>query len=88
MKKGAKTLYDYLPTRQRIYQTAYHRLAHYVYPDDAVFEIKVDHYQPRGFRDRLAYSLIRGIRKSYDFLSRYNVERMTEAKWVQRCLIL
>lgn len=72
-KTPLKTLYDYLPTRQRVYHTAYHRLAHYIYPDDAPLSIKVDHYRPRSFRDILAYKLIQYIRRTYDFMSRYNV---------------
>lgn len=30
-----KTLKDLLPRRERIYNSAYHRMAHYVYPDGA-----------------------------------------------------
>lgn len=30
-----KSLLDVLPKRKRIYHNAYHRMAHYVYPDGA-----------------------------------------------------
>lgn len=44
--------------------------------------------EPKSFKDLLAYKLIRSIRKTYDFMTSYDIDNMTEAKWIQRCLIL
>lgn len=72
-----KNLYDYLPKRQRVYHSAYHRLAHYIYPKESRAEIKVEHVEPKGIKDRIAYYSIRTMRKSYDLLSRYDPNNMT-----------
>lgn len=39
--KKVKNLYDFLPRRERVYHSAYHRLAHYIYPKGATEEIQV-----------------------------------------------
>jgi hypothetical protein len=31
--KKMKTLYELLPKRERVYHNAYHRMAHYIYPE-------------------------------------------------------
>jgi len=86
--KKAKTLYDVLPKRERIYHTAYHRLAHYIYPNGVSSEVKVEHVEPLTFKDKIAYYSIKAIRKTYDLATLYNIKNMTESKWIQRCLIL
>lgn len=83
-----KSLYDFLPKRERIFHTAYHRLAHYIYPNGAATEIKVEHTDPMSLKDKIAYYSIKTIRKSFDYMTFYDPKNMTEAKWIQRCLIL
>lgn len=83
-----KSLYDFLPKRQRVYHTAYHRLAHYIYPNGATEEIQVEHTAPTCLKDKIAYNCIKLMRKAYDKLTFYNKDNMTEAQWVQRGLIL
>lgn len=39
-------------------------------------------------RDKVAHYSIQVVRHSYDFLTRYNENTMTEKKWVSRCLFL
>ena len=86
--KKLKTLYDFLPRRQRIYHNASHRMAHYIYPEGSTNEIKVEHVEAKTLKDKIAYKCIRAIRKTYDWGTSYNIEHMTIAKWIQRCLIL
>jgi hypothetical protein len=63
-------------------------MPHYAYPLAEAEKIEYKHLEPNTLRDRVAKYAIKFIRKSYDYLTRYDPEKMTEAKWVSRCLFL
>lgn len=88
LNKGLKNLYDVLPKHRKILDTGYNRMPHYVFDESDAQSISVEHQTPQNIRDRIAYHAIQGIRKSYDYLSRYDPENMTKNKWIKRCLIL
>lgn len=41
-----------------------------------------------SIKDRVAHISIKFIRKSYDYLTRYDANHMTEKKWISRCMFL
>ena len=86
--KTYKQLHEVLPKHQRIYNAFSHRMPHYSYPLAEAEKIEYKHLEPITLRDRVAKYAIKFIRKSYDYLTRYDPEKMTEAKWVSRCLFL
>lgn len=77
-----------VPKRKKIIHTSYHKMPHYSYDDDALNSVKIEHIQPNGIKDQIALRCIKLIRGSYDFLTKYDPQKMTISKWIQRCLIL
>ena len=84
-----KTLLDVLPKgRKKILDTGYHKMPHFTYSPEDLGSVKVQHVEPQTIKEQIAYRSIKFIRWSYDTLTRYHPQEMTEAKWIQRCLIL
>ena len=65
-----------------------YRMAHPVYKSQDIEEVKYTHVEPKGIKDRLAYWAVIGTRKSFDLVSRYNPEKMTERDWMNRAIFL
>lgn len=86
--KSFKQLHEVLPKHTRVYDAFSHRMPHYAYPKTETQKIEYTHLQPTGFKDQIAYRAIKFIRKSYDYLTRYDPQKMTEQKWISRCMFL
>lgn len=86
--KSFKQLHDVLPKHNRVYESFSHRMPHYVYPKSEAEKIEYTHITPTNLKDKIAYFSIKLIRKSYDYLTRYDPSNMTENKWISRCMFL
>lgn len=86
--KPFKQLHEVLPKHSRVYQSFNHRMPHYAYPKSEAEKIQYTHNSPTTIKDKIAYQAIKFIRKSYDYLTRYDPQKMTEKKWVSRCMFL
>jgi len=86
--KSFKQLYEVLPKHKRVYDAFSHRMPHNAYPQEATEKINYSHIEPQSFRDRIANAAVKFIRKSYDFFTRYDLNTMTEHKWISRCMFL
>lgn len=53
-------------------------MAHPVYKMQDIEDVKYTHQQPKSIKDRLAYWAVIGTRKTFDIVSGYNPEKMTE----------
>jgi len=63
-------------------------MPHYSYPESTLRSIQYKHLDPTSLKDKLAYKCIKIIRSSYDWLTGYDPENMTEGKWISRCMFL
>lgn len=88
MLKNFKQLHEVLPKHSRVYEAFSHRMPHYAYPTTEAEKIEYTHNAPKTIKDKVAYYAIKFIRKSYDYLTRYDPNDMTENKWITRCMFL
>jgi hypothetical protein len=63
-------------------------MPHNAYPLAEAQKINYIHLEPETFKDRIACTAIKFIRKLYGYLTKYDPEKMNKAKWVSRCLFL
>lgn len=64
------------------------RAPHYIYYPSTYNRIKQYVKEPESLTDKIALKSILGIRKMYDKLTFYDPAKMTEDKWLIRCLFL
>ena len=65
-----------------------YRMAHPIYVKEEIEHIKRYHHDPETWGDRLAYSLVKAVRGSFDTMTRYNPEKMNERQWLNRIVFL
>ena len=61
---------------------------HPIYHLQNIETINETHKKPADFKDRLALNSIRLIRKTFDLATGYNENKMSVAKWLNRCIFL
>ena len=69
-----------------------YRMAHPVYSEKVVDEIKYTHKSPeggiKGLRDRLMHFSVVGVRKAFDWASGYDPDKLDERGWMNRVIFL
>lgn len=85
---NGKRLIDRLPKHKMIMSPKNHRMAHPVYSLRDIEQVEVTHQKPQGFRDAFARYFVLTARGSFDLLTRYNEQKMSESKWLTRCIFL
>lgn len=65
-----------------------YRMAHAVWSLEDAENVQVTHRKPEGIRDWTAYSIMKGLRVTFDFLSKYNPGHMTENLYLRRFVFL
>ena len=83
-----KSLLDKMPSHKIVMNPKSYRMAHPVYSQKTVEEIKYTHKKPEGVRDWLMMNAIAGTRKCFDLASGYNPEKLDERGWMNRCIFL
>jgi hypothetical protein len=81
-------VHKHVPKHIRVYDRYSRWGAHNVFYPSGFPQIKETYRQPQTFGDRLASGVVMFLRKSYDFVTGYNPEKMTEKAWAFRCLFL
>ena len=81
-------LKDILPRHSRVIDRHSVYMPHDIYTREDLDSFKVTHRTPTTFGDKFALTLINMIRRSYDFVTGYNIDNMSENKWIIRCLFL
>lgn len=81
-------LIDILPKHTRVIDRFSVHMPHNIYSKRDISHYTSRHRIPTSFSDKFAYFLINSIRKTYNALTGYNVDKMTENKWLIRCLFL
>ena len=61
-----------LPKFKMILNPKSYRMAHPVYQLSDIEKIKTYHHEPVGFSDKLARTMIRTVRGSFDLVTRYD----------------
>jgi threonyl-tRNA synthetase len=64
------------------------RRQHPIYSKRGIETIEETHKKPEGFKENLAKKFINLLRGTYDKISWYNEEQMSESKWLTRCIFL
>ena len=77
-----------LPKFKMVMNPKSYRMAHAVYKFQDIETITPYHHEPNGWKDKLAMSMIRTVRGSFDTISRYNPEKMKERDWLHRIIFL
>lgn len=65
-----------------------YRQPHPVWDIKDAENIEFTHYTPKTFCDKYAYFTIKLLRKSFDFLTRYNPKKMNETRYLTRAIFL
>jgi hypothetical protein len=77
-----------LPKHKILFDPKTHRMAHAVYRMEDIEDVKVTRKTSECIKDFLAYGAVKLTRTSFDLLTRYNPEKMTERDWVNRAIFL
>ncbi len=64
------------------------RRQHPIYSKRGIETIEQSHRKPENIKEKIAKKFINILRGSYDYISGYNEERMSESKWLTRCIFL
>lgn len=86
--KQAKSLLDKMPKHRIVMNPKSYRMAHPVYSQKEVDNIKYTHKAPEGIRDRIVRSMITMTRASFDYASGYDPEKLDERGWMNRVIFL
>ena len=86
--KSVEKLIEKMPKHKMILNPKSYRMAHPVYSEAAMNEIKVTHQKPKSLKDYISYYTVQTTRKSFDIFSRYNPEKMNEHDWLFRAIFL
>lgn len=65
-----------------------HRAPHPVWEMKDAETVKITHHEPLNRRDKVAYYMMKGLRKSFDFFTDYKPGHMNEARYLKRCIFL
>ena len=77
-----------LPKHRVIMNNKDHRMPHMSYNPEEITNVETTNRAPENFRDRLARFTVKGTRSTFDFISRYNENKMTKEKWMNRAIFL
>lgn len=64
------------------------RKMHPIYSKKGIEDITITHRTPENWKEGLAKKLIYFIRTSFDKISGYNEDKMSESKWLTRVIFL
>jgi hypothetical protein len=81
-------LKNLLPDHLRVIDKFSMRAPHFIYNPKALHEVKETERHPKNFMDKTAKKAIKGIRWFFDKITGYDVNNMTEEKWINRCIFL
>lgn len=70
-------LLEKLPKHRMVMDPKSYRMAHPVYSMQDIEHIEVTHKKPENLRDKVALTLIRLMRGTFDKLTSYNEHKMT-----------
>jgi hypothetical protein len=77
-----------LPNFKMIINPYSYKMAHPIYKLSDIEKIPKYHHQPQDWRDKLAFSLVKIFRGSFDLFSGYNPSKMNERHWLDRIIFL
>jgi hypothetical protein len=86
--KKATKLMDKMPSHKVLLNPKSYRMAHPVYSEAELNEIKVTHRPRVNFKDKLAFSGINLVRFGFDTVTRYNPDTMNVRNWLNRIVFL
>jgi len=83
-----KSFVEKLPKHKLLLNPTSYRMAHPVYKLEDITNVKYTHTAPKTIKDKLAYYAVQATRRSFDIVTGYNPEKMTEREWMNRAIFL
>jgi hypothetical protein len=77
-----------IPKHKTVIDKTSYRAPHQVWELKDAEKIEITHFTPKTKRDRVAFLMMKGLRKSFDFFTRYKPGQMNENKYLRRCIFL
>ena len=77
-----------LPKFKMVLNPNSYRMAHPIYELSEIENIRTYHHEANNWRDKLALTMVKTVRKGFDVLSRYDPNTMNERHWLNRCVFL
>jgi hypothetical protein len=77
-----------IPRHKTIIDTNSYRAPHQVWELKDAEKVEITHFTPETIRDKAAFLMMKGLRKSFDFFTRYKPGQMNEARYLRRCIFL
>lgn len=65
-----------------------HKAPHPVWEMKEAEKVKITHVKPINARDKLAFYMMKGLRKTFDYFTRYKPGQMNEEMYMKRCIFL
>lgn len=88
LKRGYGNWQPKIPKHKIIIDKTTYRSPHPIWNMQDAEKVEITHTEPKGIRDKLAYSSMKLLRKSFDFLTGYKPGKMTESKYLTRVIFL
>ena len=77
-----------LPKFMKVINKDSYRMPHAVYQLKDIEQVEYYTHQTTGISDKLAKSLVFGMRSGFDLVTRYNPHKMNERDWLNRIVFL
>ena len=87
LRKASK-LMEKMPSHKVMLNPKSYRMAHPVYSETELNEIKVTHRERKTIKDKLAYGGLALTRYGFDLISGYNPDKMNVRNWLNRIVFL
>ena len=83
-----KSLLDKMPKHKLMLDPKSYRMAHPIYSQSEVEQVKFTHKAPEGIRDKVTRFAIKATRSSFDVVSGYDPKTLDERGWMNRVIFL
>jgi hypothetical protein len=77
-----------IPKHKTIIDTDSYRAPHQAWELKDAEKVEITHFPPATMRDRAAFFMMKGLRKSFDFFTGYRPGHMNEVRYLRRCIFL
>jgi hypothetical protein len=78
----------HIPKHKIVIDKNSYRAPHQVWELKDAEKVEITHFAPKTIRDRIAFLMMKGLRKSFDFFTQYQPGKMNESRYLRRCIFL
>jgi hypothetical protein len=88
VKRGLCEWTPNIPKNKIVLNKDSYRAPHPVWEMKEAEKVKFTHLQPKTVRDRIAYYMMKALRKTFDVVTQYKPGQMNESQYLKRCIFL